>query len=312
MKYRLSILFLLIWALAQSQARAVEVKAIAEIDKDSILIGDQFNLSIKVTADKDTKITWPRVAEELEGPEVVSESKYDTVNTDAMMEISKTYVLTCFDEGNYSVPAFTVMYAKPGSNSLYPAKTNSFVLKVSTIEKLDEDIRDIKDILDEPMTFMDYLPYIIIAVILLIVLIILFIYFRKFRKTEQKDEGRPQREEPKIPAHILAIAALDKLESEELWQKGQVKDYHIRLTEIVRTYIERRYTIIALEMTTDEIIDDLRKFIKDEELIKKLYELLALADLSKFAKFNPQKAENENSLAVSYEFINKTKTDERN
>jgi hypothetical protein len=37
--------------------------------------------------------------------------------------------------------------------------------------------------------------------------------------------------------------------------KGLIKEYYTEVTEIIRRYIERRYGIEALEMTTEEILD---------------------------------------------------------
>ena len=48
---------------------------------------------------------------------------------------------------------------------------------------------------------------------------------------------------------------LEKLKGEKLWQAGKVKDYYTELTDIVRIYIEERYGVQAIEMTTEEILD---------------------------------------------------------
>ena len=55
------------------------------------------------------------------------------------------------------------------------------------------------------------------------------------------------------PAHVIALAALDALQTEQLPAQGKMKEFYFRLSEIVRAYLEKRYGFGALEMTSDEI-----------------------------------------------------------
>ena len=52
---------------------------------------------------------------------------------------------------------------------------------------------------------------------------------------------------------VIALAGACKLKGRKPWIHKQVKHYYIRLSEILRRYIEGRYQIMALEQTTDEI-----------------------------------------------------------
>ena len=47
---------------------------------------------------------------------------------------------------------------------------------------------------------------------------------------------------------------------------GKIKEYHSSLSEIVRRYTEERFQFIALELTTDEIIDELKSKLKQEQI----------------------------------------------
>ncbi len=58
------------------------------------------------------------------------------------------------------------------------------------------------------------------------------------------------------PAHVIALRDLERLMSEKLWEKGEIKAYYTRLTEILRQYLENRFSVYSLEMTTDETLDD--------------------------------------------------------
>ena len=111
-----------------------------------------------------------------------------------------------------------------------------------------------------------------------------------------------------VPSDITALRQLNKLEKEKIWQAGNVKEYHSQLSEIIRRYTENRFEFIALEMTTYEIIEELKSTvnINDEEL-KDFRILLQRADLAKFAKSKPVDSENIESMSIAKRFVSSTK-----
>lgn len=104
----------------------------------------------------------------------------------------------------------------------------------------------------------------------------------------------------------MAIRALEKLHSRKLWQNGKHKEYYSQLADIVRIYIEQRYGIGAMEMTSDQILDAVRN-VNDERLREKLRELFGLADLVKFAKLAPTPEDNEQAYFDAYFYVEETK-----
>jgi hypothetical protein len=111
---------------------------------------------------------------------------------------------------------------------------------------------------------------------------------------------------PSRPAHEIALEELNRLEAEKLWQQGNFKMYHTRLSDIIRAYIEHRWQIPALEQTTDEILSGFSKGMLEEELYRKLKHLLETADLVKFAKLQPVAYENEACMADSFALVRQT------
>jgi hypothetical protein len=97
------------------------------------------------------------------------------------------------------------------------------------------------------------------------------------------------------------------LREEKLWQKGDFKSYHTRLTDIIRLYLWHRYDVNAMEMTTDEIISNHSIKQLDQESFSKLKYMLELADFVKFAKVIPVANENEQSLSNAFDFVSATK-----
>jgi hypothetical protein len=102
------------------------------------------------------------------------------------------------------------------------------------------------------------------------------------------------------------LEALRKLEAEKLWQQGRVKEYHSRVSDIVRTYIEQTMSINAMEMTTDAILSACEIKALNQRNTDELQELLERADLVKFAKFQPLANEHEASMKNAVSFVEST------
>ena len=115
-------------------------------------------------------------------------------------------------------------------------------------------------------------------------------------------------EKPKviIPPHTKALEELEKLALKKLWQEGKIKEYYTGITDILREYIYGRYGIGAAEMTSDEIMQALKRKDINEAMKGKLMEIMVLADLVKFAKENPLPEDHEFCFNASIDFIKET------
>ena len=106
---------------------------------------------------------------------------------------------------------------------------------------------------------------------------------------------------------MVAFRELDRLKEEKLWEKGEVKAFYTRLTEITRHYMERQYGIPAMERTTEEILEAFRRANMEDNLLDEmLKDLLELADLVKFAKEDPLPVDNQTNLNNAHIFVQKT------
>jgi hypothetical protein len=104
----------------------------------------------------------------------------------------------------------------------------------------------------------------------------------------------------------VALERLRSLQSEQLWQRGKIKEYHSGVTDILRLYIEGRFGFAALESTSEEILTSgpIKSLPEDER--EALREILTRADLVKFAKFQPVNEEHERSLRLAVSFVEST------
>jgi hypothetical protein len=168
-----------------------------------------------------------------------------------------------------------------------------------------QQIKPIKPPINTPLTFRELLPWLGLgtAVWFLGTLIYALIWMnRQRRKDPDIFVLKPQE-----PAHVIAFRELDRLKGEKLWERGEVKQFYTRLTDITRNYIERQYGIPAMERTTDEILHAFRKTNTEDNLLDEMLSgLLELADLVKFAKEDPLPVDNQTHLNNAYLFVQKT------
>ena len=283
---------------------AQSAKVSATIDTTRILIGDQVNLWLETEHPAGFSLEFPVTGDSIAGKiEVLSASALDTFSIkDNLLKIRQRLILTAFDTGFYVIPPF-VFRTTDLSDSMI---TRALPLEVLSIPvDTTKGITDIKLPYEIPVTFMEIFPYIVVG-LLLITMILL--YVRYLRKKRQIVESAPKPDLPSVPAHIWALGELDELVREKLWQQGKVKLYYSRLTDIVRRYIELRYSVPALEQTTEEIVSAFSRNTKiSSNILAGLEQLLRLADLVKFAKWNPVTEEHEASQQSAYDFVLRTK-----
>jgi hypothetical protein len=158
-----------------------------------------------------------------------------------------------------------------------------------------------------PVTVGEMLPWILAALLLAAVIWFAFRYIKRIRSSRSPEETII----PTDPAHVIAFRELEKLREEQLWQKGEIKYYYTRLTEILRQYLENRFGVFSLELTTSETLEALVKsgFRKDASY-KMLKTILTGADLVKFAKHKPEIGEHDLHFQNSWDFVKVTKEDE--
>ena len=238
--------------------------------------------------------------------EIVGWLKSDTSDIgNGREQINRTLILQSFDSGLYTLPP--ILYVA-GRDTF---KTNKLTLKVIPVDVDSlKDIHDYKTTEDPGSKWYDFLPdfitdyWWIYFVVLILLAIGLYIYYRI-------KKGKPIRlpfvPVPKVlPPYEEAMQALSELKGQSLWQNGQEKEYYSKITDILRHYINRRFGVEAMEMTTTQILDVLNhEDAKDAK--SELKEILNAADFVKFAKFRPLADENEQVYRLATVFLDKTK-----
>lgn len=311
MKLKFKIILFFIATVFAGQVHAQRIKATASLDSSKILIGDQVKLFLEIDHPKNVDVTFPQVPDTINSLiEVLSRSGIDTFEADneKFMKQIQAYTITCFDSGAYRIPPYWFKIDMDGNIDSVPS--NGVTLQVFSMEiDTTKGPTDIKMPYDAPLTLKEVTPY-ILGVILIGAIIFFLLYSIKRKKNNQPIFSRPQK--PKEPAHIIALRELDRIKTEKVWQKGKTKQYYSELTDTLRTYIEDRFAIRAMEQVTDEILDSFRaqKNLLNDKNFANLSQILQLADLVKFAKYQPLPDDDNLALVNAYFFINETKKED--
>lgn len=307
MKSRLSTILFLVLAIHFS-LKGQEVSVTAAFDTSRILIGDQINFSVTVDQPAGLKLSLPFFRDTLcKNIEILSGPKTDTASVSGdKIRITERYLVTSFDSGYYRIePVFAELTDNKGLKRFY---SDYSVLEVSRVRLTPPDtaskIFDIAGPYKAPLTLGEILPWILIALLAGLIVWGFLRLIKRFKKTK-KETVVPVIIEP---AHVTAFRELEKLQAEMLWQKGETKKYYTRLTEIIRKYLEDRFHIDSLELTTSETLYALvQTGFKKDEPYNKLKSVLTGADLVKFAKYKPEPAENDLSFSNSWDFVSATR-----
>jgi len=255
----------------------------SSIDSTAIKIGAELFYKIQVKADTTALVVFSE-EQTFQPLEMINSYAIDTTKKDGYYQLTKTYGLTQFDSGVYTIPKQKIII---GDKIFF---TDSLQVQVNTVvvDTTKQKLFDIK-----PLTQVEKSPSNIwggLAIFLLGSLIIGgILYWFVWRK-------KPLTEEEKIAAlapYERAKLALEKLDEERYFENEEIKTYYSDLTLILRQYLDEKVYEQSLESTTDELVSRLQTLeaanqIKlSKETIRNIETILKRADLVKFAKSKP-------------------------
>jgi len=292
---------------------AQEYSAKAKLDSAHILIGDYLNVNLEVTAPKGKPVFIPQLDDktlkEAEAPfDWIANSMFDTVVSNDYYTLKQIITITAFDSGSYVFPSIPIF----DMDTNMVAQTNPLFFEVSTIAvDTTAAIKDIKDISKIPFTFHEFWMYakeyaLFVLVGWLVIGLIIYLVWRYLKKKRAQKPLPVVKPKPKIKPHITALKELEKLRHKKLCEQGRTKEYYSELIDIVRIYIDGQWEIGAMEMVTSEIMEALKDTAIHGEVLKKLYQALTVADLVKFAKYNPLPTDHDVAYKDCKEFVERT------
>lgn len=307
--FRISALLLLMigtfsFALPAEEKSLISVES--KVDRATITIGDRIIYTLTIKSDPKIKLDPVPLGSNLGAFEIKDYKSNPSEKDKEGRVIDKSeYNVTTFTTGEYVIPPIEITYTDQDGEkgSISSERIFITVKSVGATEAEMEDIRGLKPPID--VRGGSKIPY--LTALGLLVALLAWFYFRSRAKGLKIPEIP---EELKRPAWEVAISELDALRESDLLRKKLTKPYYINLSEIIRKYIQRRFQVVALDRTTQEIKQELKGIRIDRGIIELIHSLLQDCDLVKFAKFIPPETQINQNFEQAFEIVESTKPKE--
>ncbi len=271
----------------------------AVVDREEAYIGDRISLEVSVPFDRDTEFQFPDTPEDVGNLLFTASEPLRTGFLGARRE-GQIYTLTTYDTGIHVIPPVEIKYRTRGQEEWESVLSRQIPIEVkSLLEPAPEDIRDIKSLFGRFRR-----SAVIIAVLLILLLVIGgLLFWARRKKAEAREAALRAR-----PAHEVAYEKLSALKAMRLPEKGMIEEYYVRLSEIVRYYLEGRFSFRAPEMTTEEFLESLKESPELKEDHKQLLrDFLSHCDMVKFARYGPTPLEMLDSFTAAERLVEQTR-----
>lgn len=284
------------------------VSVTADLDSVNLLMGNRTAIHLKVVEPESSAgllLLQPETAMTPE-IEIAGISAGDTTSLgNGMREILRDVIIQSFDSGDYVIPAIKYLSGKDTilSNELAVRVTPVDVSSMETINPQAEIENGESKWFDFlPDFLLDYWKWILFGIVTIAVAITLYLILKK-----KKLPAILRKETPKPSPYEVAISDLNALKNEDLCSVGREKEYYTRLTDILRIYLQDRFGINAMEMTTGQIIKSVyfNEETRPSEAI--MSSILKMADFVKFAKARPLPEDNIMAINNAMKFVEETK-----
>lgn len=269
-----------------------------KVTPDSVFVGDRIHCTIDVRHTSNEIVA-------LEGIDSLSVQPFELINHKQSSAIvspgtrkeSFDYELAVFGRGRQSIPLVTVALRDSAGTDIKREsyRSSSTVFVKALTDSTMRELRPIKPPLSPSIPLLLILPVILgVFGVAGLVLLLLFLLKRTVHTSAEKvDPGQvAQRKLRKLGSRLSA-----GMPPPECYEE---------LSNIMRTFLEKHYRISALEAVTQEIERDLKKL--GVSGFESIMNLLAQADLVKFADSRPNAEESRQSLRKAEEVIRSART----
>ena len=280
----------------------------ARFEPAEVLVGDHLDLVLEVDAAEGSEVAFPEITSEfadgylelLDEGEVIQRAGTER----GRVSLRKRYRLIAFEVGEFRLDSLGVLYGAEGvTDTAFVDAPATLLVQTIPADTTQTTIYGIKGPMDTPVMLEEFGGYALYGLFGLAVLASLIYMFTRLKRREQEERVVL----PVEPAHIVAIRALEELHNRKLWQNDRFKEYYTALSDILREYLDGRYGLSAMEMTTDEIMVAIGGLSLNERQCGEVSDVLRECDLVKFAKYIPDADSPEALYYKTYYFVEESK-----
>ncbi|MGB3591116.1 MAG: hypothetical protein WBA16_05455 [Nonlabens sp.] len=246
-----------------------------QVERDSVLMGEEIRLGITVDATPGDLIIFPEQPT-MGALEVIESYPIDSLRENDRLRLFKQYGLINFDSGDYWIPRLKII------------KNDSQLLSDSVLVSVREVVVDttkqkmfpIKPAIEIPTNAPTDYSWLWWLLLLIPVGIVVFLLSRKREQKSYEETLQP---------YEWTQYRLKLLDESNLLESRDWKAYYTELTYIIRRYIDSKVYGHTLESTTGQLLTELKVAMTEKGMSitdntqMRLEEILRKADLMKFA-----------------------------
>lgn len=284
------------FASAWAQNPSVETK----LSRDTMEIGEQIEYSVSVRHRPQESIVGDPLVD-FNDFEIVQIRKYEPAKAGSDVVEQWQYTITTFRLDTFDIPPPRVALTDGSDTSIVEGISKRLIV----VSVLDTSIKDIQP--EKPLFAGEINWWLLVLYLILIVAAVtglIYLLYRLWQRRKQRQFAAPV-----VPIVIrrpeeIALEELEKIKARRLVDKGEYKLFHTEVSNVVRTYIENKFHMQALEMPTSELMRHFQQYDKlDSTHVSILRALLEVADLVKFAKYKPSPAECSDVMERAEKFV---------
>jgi len=265
----------------------------------SVTIGTPFRYTLRIDATDDIELIVPTLAGYIAEFQVIDFGEAPPRHEGGRVVLERWFSLVTYTVGDRIVPGPSVQYRVPGGELESAAAPDALIIVESLLASAGAtpaaDVRDIKGPVAVPRDYR-LLGWIGLGVALVLGAIAALAFWL--------NRPRGAAAPPAPPAHQVALAALARLRADRLVEQGRQEEFYVRLSAIVRAYLEARFHLRAPEMTSEEFLQAAQR---DPQLSPpqrgRLAQFLSEADLVKFARHHPAPDDAERAHDAARDFV---------
>jgi len=281
-----------------AQDKPLSVKA--EIDRQQAFVGDRLRFTLTLVTDSTTSVDSIPVGKSLGDFDVIARRHDLSADKSGGLKHTIDLDLAAYKIGRFWIPQIPIRFIRPDS-ATSELLTDSLMVDIVSVASGDSLV-DIKG-LKPQIYFGSQFPWLYVLIAAVVLAAFGVWIWKRRKKSEAAAEAEPV---DTRPPWVIADEAMRKLRESDLLARAEFKLFYLRLTEILRAYIEPRFGIDALDRTTSELRVELRRISLGDHHYDLLFGLFDSADLVKFAKFKPDVSQAESDFQRGWQFVQGT------
>jgi len=295
-------------AAAEAPAEAASAGSVlVRVEPQQVQLGERFELIVRVRVGTEARRLPASL--ELDPFELLEHTRAIEQDDDGKWEVFRLQLLTFAKVGEVAIPGFKLLPAADSADGgaeesgpeievpSVPVRIQSVLAGIEKPEPRD---------LAGPVAVQVH-DYRLLVYLGLLLLWLLTAWALRQARTAPAAEPLQQALAPARPAHLIALEKLRQIVDDDLLRQDRVHEYFVRVSESVREYLGNRYQFFALDLTSQELLDEVRDRPTPGMDLPQVQQILMDADLVKFARLSPSDEMASRAIDNAYSLVENTR-----